>query len=627
MRASVRWRARLLWHLALWCAAAGITLSVAGCAGPAPRPERAASDVRFEILNETNTAIVVRLQGPATSEALARAVFDDPRKAWLIEDFNPVPMAAGRAERGAQLVIPTRPPMTAGLHPGHYQVTPILSYHRFGTGPRPDDSLEISAARFEAQLEFLLARRARFVTMGELAGYFHAGEAIPQRAVAITIDDGFASVYDIAFPILKRFNVPATLFVYTDFVGGGAALTWDEIRIMQGSGLVEVQAHSKTHANLTEVRADESTAAYGRRLREEFLTPKRLIQRELGSAPIAFAYPYGAANDQALQAAQAAGFSLAATVSRGGNPAFSPPLLLRRTLVFAGRTPTDLAEVFVTQIAHPALDTLDWRAPTVAEPWIAGRDPTAAERHFQEGRRARAQATPAKAKAAFLRALAADPSHAGAFRALQGLTAAATTDRMRSMRQFQLVRVPEQGASATEQVTYRALQTTRTTAPDLSSDEPDRGASGSADAGNKEDLTPNASENVHGTERGGVPPAKPDTADPGIEHIRALVGELHAALEEGALERAYRVATLLEALRPATSANASGPGGPLISARVSAGISKLSEALYSRGSELLGSDVEAARAALEMSVELDPENVRAKVALKRAEKIASALAD
>ena len=59
--------------------------------------------------------------------------------------------------------------------------------------------------------------------------------------MVITIDDGYESTYRHAFPILKRHGFPATVFVYTDFLGGGDALTWPQLQEMSASGLIDVQ--------------------------------------------------------------------------------------------------------------------------------------------------------------------------------------------------------------------------------------------------------------------------------------------------------------------------------------------------------------------------------------------------
>ena len=82
--------------------------------------------------------------------------------------------------------------------------------------------------------------------------------------MVITIDDGYRSTYEVAFPVLKRHSFPATVFLYSDFVGAGDALTWAQMKEMTQSGLIDIQPHSKSHANLTlKLAGRERTRATG----------------------------------------------------------------------------------------------------------------------------------------------------------------------------------------------------------------------------------------------------------------------------------------------------------------------------------------------------------------------------
>jgi peptidoglycan/xylan/chitin deacetylase (PgdA/CDA1 family) len=110
---------------------------------------------------------------------------------------------------------------------------------------------------------------------------FLAGRApLPRKSVIITIDDGYRSTFDVAFPILRQHGFPATVFLYSDFVGAPDALTWAQMKEMTASGLIDVEPHSKTHANLTLRLADESDARR-ERVRREVDTPIALIKDRL----------------------------------------------------------------------------------------------------------------------------------------------------------------------------------------------------------------------------------------------------------------------------------------------------------------------------------------------------------
>jgi len=124
------------------------------------------------------------------------------------------------------------------------------------------------------------------------------------------------------------------VFLYSDFVGAGDALNWAQMKEMTASGLVDVQPHSKTHANLTLRLADESEARYRERVRREVDAPIGLIKDRLSIASVTFAYPYGDVNDVVVELLWKQGAQLGVTVTPGGNGFFAYPYMLRRNMVF-----------------------------------------------------------------------------------------------------------------------------------------------------------------------------------------------------------------------------------------------------------------------------------------------------
>jgi peptidoglycan/xylan/chitin deacetylase (PgdA/CDA1 family) len=110
----------------------------------------------------------------------------------------------------------------------------------------------------------------------------------------ITVDDGFRSAYDIAFPVLKSYGFRATFFIYTDFLGGGRSLTWPLINEMRTSGVIDIQSHSKTHTSFSPGDGEmETSASYAARIKTELEPPKAALERQLGEPVTQLAYPYG----------------------------------------------------------------------------------------------------------------------------------------------------------------------------------------------------------------------------------------------------------------------------------------------------------------------------------------------
>jgi peptidoglycan/xylan/chitin deacetylase (PgdA/CDA1 family) len=197
----------------------------------------------------------------------------------------------------------------------------------------------MSRDSFTQQMDYLKNNNYHVISLADLQGFLAAATPIPPRSVVITIDDGFRSAYDIAYPILKSYGFRATFFIYTDFVGAGRALTWAQIKELRSSGIVDFQSHSKTHTSFS-LRPGDGPA-YRARLAGEIDQPQALFQRQLNERARVFAYPYGDSSRLAAQILRDRGYELAVTVTRGGNASFGDPLMLRRDMVYSNATMQD----------------------------------------------------------------------------------------------------------------------------------------------------------------------------------------------------------------------------------------------------------------------------------------------
>jgi peptidoglycan/xylan/chitin deacetylase (PgdA/CDA1 family) len=102
----------------------------------------------------------------------------------------------------------------------------ILTYHRFSRG---EDSSKISAGEFEKHLEYL-SKNNRVLPLSETLDFLNKGKSLPPNATVVTIDDGYADAYATAFPLLKKFEMPATVYAVTDFLDGKCWLWTDLMR-------------------------------------------------------------------------------------------------------------------------------------------------------------------------------------------------------------------------------------------------------------------------------------------------------------------------------------------------------------------------------------------------------------
>ena len=323
-------------RLRLWLigAIALAALHTAGCAATAPAPKSqkppapSAQSPQTEVYR-SDFYVVHRLRKDDTPELLARTYLDDPAKTWIIEEANPdTPFVAGQ-----MIVIPLRDRARGGLRADGYQIVPVLCYHRFAEGC--DSRLCMPASAFRAQLEYLKQNGYRTIGPADLEGFLKFRNALPKKAVMISIDDGYRSGYELAYPLLMHYGFKATFFVYTDFIESApGALTWQMLREMMANGF-DVGSHSLSHCDLTKQGKDETDGAFERRIEREIDESKKRIDAELGADTIALAYPYGEFNPKVLETAARAGYRLAFGTRRGGNAFFTDPLALDRDQILS----------------------------------------------------------------------------------------------------------------------------------------------------------------------------------------------------------------------------------------------------------------------------------------------------
>jgi peptidoglycan/xylan/chitin deacetylase (PgdA/CDA1 family) len=183
---------------------------------------------------------------------------------------------------------------------------------------------------FESQMRYLKENGYQVITAEELSAFLEYRRGLPRKSVLITMDDGYRSVYDIAYPILQKYEYKATLFVYTSFIGvSKLAITWNQLKEMKASGFT-IGSHTIYHSDLTQPKEGESEPAHLARVQEELYGSKKIIDRKLGQDTKFLAYPFGFYDQRSIQIARQAGYKYAMSVKRGGNPFFANPLTLRR---------------------------------------------------------------------------------------------------------------------------------------------------------------------------------------------------------------------------------------------------------------------------------------------------------
>ena len=292
----------------------------------APEKEPLVPEEAGALFQSKKVAVYVVKKGDRLTD-LARRFYGDPEKTWMIEEANELVTL----EPGQVLVIPLLTSNPGGLSADGYQVVSIITYHHFSEGCT--NTLCMPVEEFARQMAMLAEEGYRTVTMKEVLRFVNYQQPLPRKTVAITIDDGYRSVYELAYPILKRYNFKATLFIYTDFIDNSPnALSWEQLRELTEAGF-EVEAHTITHADLTLKRKGESQAEYLKRIRGELRIPRELIRKHLGQEAVWLAYPYGRWNKLVISMAIEEGYRGGVTVTRGATPFFVDPFKVGRNQV------------------------------------------------------------------------------------------------------------------------------------------------------------------------------------------------------------------------------------------------------------------------------------------------------
>ncbi len=193
---------------------------------------------------------------------------------------------------------------------------PILLYHRFG--PVVADSMTMTTAVFESHLKYLQDNGYKVIRLGELVGQnLQKGFSPNARVAAMTADDGHKSIYTDVYPLLKRYQVPMTLFLYPSAISNASyAMTWEQLRELKGSGLFDFQSHTFWHPNFKKDRVKFESAEYEKSVETQFRKSKEILQNKFNIKVNMLAWPFGIHDEWLMSKAVGAGYVAAFTMER-----------------------------------------------------------------------------------------------------------------------------------------------------------------------------------------------------------------------------------------------------------------------------------------------------------------------
>lgn len=187
-------------------------------------------------------------------------------------------------------------------------------YHYISSPPEDADEyrldLSVEPEAFRAQMAYLAENGYTTVDLYDLSLAIVDKKPLPEKAVIITVDDGYVDIYENAFPVLQAYGLKATFFIITDYVDRGAApyATWAMLEEMANAGM-RLEPHTKTHPDLRD--RDQNFLVW------EILGSQETLAAHIGYTPRYFAYPAGRYDDLVLQIVEQLDFWGAVTTAGG----------------------------------------------------------------------------------------------------------------------------------------------------------------------------------------------------------------------------------------------------------------------------------------------------------------------
>jgi len=193
-------------------------------------------------------------------------------------------------------------------------------------------------ADFERQMRYL-SKTYSPISLERVAQHVRDGTSLPPRAIAVTFDDGYRDNYENAYPVLREYSIPATVFLATGFIGTGEIprwergrytgekalmLSWKQVREMSDGG-ISFGSHTLTHPFLTRIPRKQ--------VEQEIRLSKDVIEQQIGKPVTMFAYPSGDFNSDTEGIVSEAGYSAAVSTMPGYNSAHHDVYALRRNVI------------------------------------------------------------------------------------------------------------------------------------------------------------------------------------------------------------------------------------------------------------------------------------------------------
>ena len=291
----------------------------------------------------------------------------------------------------------------------------ILSYHEIADKSETlDSTYAVTPSNFDAQIHWLMDNGYHFISIDDILTYRKNAKPLPKKAVLMTFDDGYSSVYANAYPLIKKYKIPVVIALVgswlqakdnVDFDGHTIArskfLSQKEIKEMVSSGLVEIASHSyflhkgiqgnpqgnmqpavRTRQWLSDKKTYEDEKSYQQRITNDLLKNNTFLKHYTGQKPRVIVWPYGHYNREVRKIAQKLGMPIGLTLDDGSNTAITPLWGLRRILVEHKMTLKDLELNMWVRNANFTDDARTTKAAHIDLDYIYDPDPAQQEKNL-----------------------------------------------------------------------------------------------------------------------------------------------------------------------------------------------------------------------------------------------------
>lgn len=234
---------------------------------------------------------------------------------------------------------------------------PVLVYHRFGT--TVPDSMTINVDKFAAQLKWLQDNHYTVIPLKTLVDYLLAkGPPPPAKSVVITADDGHESVYTYMLPLIRKYNIPVTLFIYPSAISNASyAMTWQQLQELQRTGLFDIQGHTYWHPNFKRDKKKLTPNEYQKFVETQLNKSKAVLDKKLNIQVNLLAWPFGIYDDYLEQAAAKAGYVVAFSIDARRASKSETMMAQPRYMIVNGYTLKDFAAIIAGHVQGKGVKT------------------------------------------------------------------------------------------------------------------------------------------------------------------------------------------------------------------------------------------------------------------------------